>query len=36
MLRDVNREPIAFVRVDSLTMRAIGSEPFASIGNAYC
>jgi hypothetical protein len=36
MIRDVNREPLLFVHVGSLTVRVIRSEPLASIGNTYC
>jgi hypothetical protein len=36
MLRDVNWEPLSFVRVGSLTVRTIESEPLTSIGNDYC
>jgi hypothetical protein len=31
--RDVDREPLAFVRVGSLTVRAFGSKPLALIGD---
>jgi hypothetical protein len=36
MLMDVNREPLFFVRVGSMTVYVIGSKPLASIGNTYC
>jgi hypothetical protein len=36
MIRDINLEHLLFVRVGSLTVRVIGSEPLASIGNTYC
>jgi hypothetical protein len=32
----MNQEPLLFVCVGSLTVRAIESEPLASIWNAYC